>query len=324
MSAAIEQSEFIPIHVVNLVPTEANAGFDLYRRDLASKKHVLYRGSALALRQSDIETLQERGFEHLYMTPDAYAEYQIFLRDLVGIDGPGFEASLSTRISALNEVAREALGASFRSGDTSESIETAGRLAKLAAEIFCHDEFHEAELFRVLHHDDATFTHSANVGFYAGILAKQLGFADEDIRSIITGGLLHDLGMLDIDKQILGKPARLEENELREVQRHPIFGIQKLAHRSELTEGQLMMVYQHHERFDGTGYPVGLVGDEIHPWAKICAVVDVFEALTSHRPYRNPKGQDLVVALLQRGGAKSFDPEISSCWVNITRTFWQS
>lgn len=74
MSAAIELSEFIPIHVDRLVPTDANSGFDLYRRDPTSKKHVLYRGSALALRQSDIEALPERGFDHLYMTSDAYAE----------------------------------------------------------------------------------------------------------------------------------------------------------------------------------------------------------------------------------------------------------
>lgn len=197
------------------------------------------------------------------------------------------------------------------------------QLSRITSDIICHEEFHEAELFRVLHHDDATFTHSVNVGFYAGLLAKDLGFADGDLTDVITGGLLHDLGKLDVDHQILAKTARLDESEYREVQRHPIVGFQKLAHRSNLTEGQLMMAYQHHERLDGTGYPVGLVGDEIHPWAKICSVVDVFEALTSRRPYRNPKAKDLVITLLQRDSAKKFDPEVLGCWVNIIQSSWQ-
>ncbi|MFG0262632.1 MAG: HD-GYP domain-containing protein, partial [Novipirellula sp. JB048] len=134
---------------------------------------------------------------------------------------------------------------------------------------------------------------------------------------ITTGGLLHDLGKLDIDERILNKPGRLDEGEFREVKRHPGLGFRKLAKRTDLTEGQLLMVYQHHERVAGHGYPVGCVGSEIHPWAKICAVVDVFEALTSHRPYRKPLSRIKALEVLEREGSASFDLEVLECWKSI-------
>ncbi len=78
-----------------------------------------------------------------------------------------------------------------------------------------------------------------------------------------------------------------------------------------------MMVYQHHERIDGCGYPVGIDGDEIHQWAKQCAVVDVYEAVTSQRPYRQPMPKGKALELLARDSGKSFDPEIVKCWSSI-------
>jgi HD-GYP domain-containing protein (c-di-GMP phosphodiesterase class II) len=80
-----------------------------------------------------------------------------------------------------------------------------------------------------------------------------------------------------------------------------------------------MMVYQHHERVDGTGYPTGCIGNEIHLWAKICSVVDVFEALTSHRPYRSPMPRLRALELIQRDSGTAFDPEIFQCWDMIIK-----
>ncbi len=98
---------------------------------------------------------------------------------------------------------------------------------------------------------------------------------------------------------------------------HPVLGFRKLAHREDLFEGQLMMAYQHHERLDGKGYPVGCVESDIHPWAKLCAVVDVFEALTSQRPYRTPMPRSKALMLQQRDSGTAFDPEMLACWKSI-------
>ena len=212
---------------------------------------------------------------------------------------------------------RDVLEAAFGRDDLDRTVHAAEKLGALATEIVSHDEFTVSDLFQVLHHDFATFTHSANVALYAGILANEFGYSKGDVEKIITGGLLHDLGKLEIGEQILCKPGKLSEDEYRVIRTHSALGFKKLAHREDLCEGQLMMVYQHHERIDGKGYPVGCVDAEIHPWARLCAVVDVFEALTSHRPYRSPMSRKKALELQQRDSGTAFDPEILECWKSI-------
>ena len=85
-----------------------------------------------------------------------------------------------------------------------------------------------------------------------------------------------------------------------------------------------MMVYQHHERLDGKGYPVGNFADELHPWAKLCSVVDVFEALTSQRPYRKPMPRSKALQVLERDCGTAFDPEVLECWKAIIQQSLES
>ena len=168
-----------------------------------------------------------------------------------------------------------------------------------------------------------TFTHSANVAFYLGMLASELGYSKSDIELLTTAGLLHDLGKLGIQEQILCKPGKLSDEEFDVIRMHPTIGFEQLCQREDLTDGQLMVVYQHHERLDGRGYPVEAVESEIHDWAKMCAVVDVFEALTSFRPYRSPMPRRKAIEILVRDIGKAFDPEALACWKKITDAVWK-
>lgn len=140
------------------------------------------------------------------------------------------------------------------------------------------------------------------------------------MQKIVVGGLLHDLGKLDIDDRILCKPGRLTDREFRKVSTHPTIGFRRLARRTDLSAHQLMMVYQHHERVDGKGYPAGCISDEIDLWAKVCSVVDVFEALTSYRPYRSPMTRKRALEIMNRERGAAFDPELLSCWERIIQS----
>ncbi|QDV68307.1 Cyclic di-GMP phosphodiesterase response regulator RpfG [Rosistilla carotiformis] len=313
-------SSFIPISVSTLVPSSV-VGIELFQEEQDDRRYVLYRGSDYPLEQIDLVKLRSRGVNKLYIRKNEQASYQSYLREM--IDNPGANVPVSARAGALNEVVRDLLGSAFRSGDPNASVSTATYLGEQTADIVCSDQFASIDLFRVLHHDYATFTHSANVAFYAGMLAAEIGFSQEDVAQIASGGLVHDLGKLQIPDKILCKPGRLTELEFREIKMHPVTGFRQLVHREDLTEGQLMMVYQHHERVDGGGYPVGISGDEIHPWAKICAVVDVFEALTSNRPYRTPMPKRRAIEVLEHE-RDGYEQEFLECWKKITNKLWQS
>lgn len=314
-------SPYIPISVSTLIPSLA-VGLNLFQPGEESERVVLYRGEDYPLTNADLQRLRDRGVSLLYIEQQDRERYQHYLRELAFESSGDTEVPLSVRAQALSSVVRDVLASAFDSNDNSATVAAATQLGSATAEIICEDTFAASDMSRVLSHDYATFTHSTNVAMYAGILAKELGYDQTTIQLITTGGLLHDLGKLEIDERILCKPGRLDADEFREVKRHPTLGFVQLAARSDLSEGQLMMVYQHHERIDGGGYPVGLVGEEIHPWAKLCAVVDVFEALTSHRPYCTPMPKLRALELMERDSGNAFDPEVLACWVEITRNCW--
>jgi putative nucleotidyltransferase with HDIG domain len=264
-----------------------------------------------------LEKLRSRGFTTLYVADSSRENYQTYLRNLLSKDRLAGDVPNSARVGAMCEIVRDVLNVSFRSGNADRIVDTAIDIGGSAADMISDVELTKNELFGILHHDYATFTHSTNVAMYAGLLAKELRLRDDEIKAIVVGGLLHDIGKLEVTNSILCKPDRLDEREFAEVMKHTTIGLRKVAHRTDLNVGQLMMVYQHHERVDGRGYPVGVPGGEIHEWAKICAVVDIFEAITSYRPYRKPMPFASVIELLRGLSGKAFDEEILECWVNL-------
>jgi HD-GYP domain-containing protein (c-di-GMP phosphodiesterase class II) len=176
------------------------------------------------------------------------------------------------------------------------------------------------ELFQILRHDFDTFSHVVNVASYCVLLARHWGIqAAEELEKIAVGGLLHDFGKREIPRHILMKrgPLTMAEREL--VEEHPQRGYEALQGREEFEFGQLMMAYQHHERVNGRGYPVQITGQEMHPWARLCAVCDVFEALTSERPYRKAMGLNAALELLQGQAGTHFDREMVQCWMSAIR-----
>ena len=143
-------------------------------------------------------------------------------------------------------------------------------------------------LTKITSHDYYTYTHSVNVGLYSVLLAKSVFKSghDHDMRELGVGFFLHDLGKCDIPAQLINKPDRLTPDEWQLMRDHPSRGYELLAEAHQLTWECHVIVMQHHEREDGTGYPFGLKQDEIHLYGRICSIADVYDALTSTRAYK--------------------------------------
>jgi HD-GYP domain-containing protein (c-di-GMP phosphodiesterase class II) len=204
----------------------------------------------------------------------------------------------------------------FRQGNLDNRIQKFRELGEMTVRAICHDDVVFGEILHVLCHDYHTFMHSANVAFYCVMLARSIGIQDRrELSAIATGGLLHDVGKLDIPAAVLNKPGRLEDKELTLIRRHPTIGFRKLSHQTELLLEQVLMVYQHHEQVNGSGYPVGCTTRELHLWGRICAVADVFDALTSNRPYRPALSVSDACAKMQAQSGTAFDEDILTCWM---------
>lgn len=157
--------------------------------------------------------------------------------------------------------------------------------------------------------DPYTRGHSDRVSDFSVAIAEQLGLPPAEIYRIRVGSMLHDVGKIGVDPQVLKKPGRLTEEEFREMQRHPTYGVElfKEAGLSELLREELQALAQHHERLDGKGYPNGLSGDEISFIGRIVAVADIFDALTSDRPYRSALPVEEVFDILEKTAGTELD-----------------
>ncbi|MBI1953651.1 MAG: HD-GYP domain-containing protein [Candidatus Omnitrophica bacterium] len=157
--------------------------------------------------------------------------------------------------------------------------------------------------------------HSHNVSHYAGVIAEEMGLAGERIERLKMGCELHDLGKIAIPDSILLKPGPLTPEEFEVIKQHPVWGariLEPLTFMRDITE----MVNQEHERWDGKGYPRGLRGDRIRLEARIIAVADAIDAMTSHRPYRKSVSLDEVAAELKRNAGSQFDPQATEAAVS--------
>ncbi|HEX4115567.1 MAG TPA: diguanylate cyclase [Solirubrobacteraceae bacterium] len=147
--------------------------------------------------------------------------------------------------------------------------------------------------------------HSETVGRYAEMMARELGLSDRHVSRVRLAGMLHDIGKIGVPDEILRKPGRLTEEELLVIRRHPELGVQILEHPS-LADVRTW-VGAHHERPDGLGYPLGISGDEVPLEARIVAVADAYEAMTSDRSYRDSIGHSNAQAELRRCAGSQFD-----------------
>jgi len=163
--------------------------------------------------------------------------------------------------------------------------------------------------------DRYTQGHSDRVGKYASEIARRLNFNDEKIREIYYAGRLHDIGKIKIPDSILLKKGKLTEEEFKIMKTHPIISKQIVNHLAFLSSIRGIFLH-HHERYDGNGYPDGIKGVEIELGARILAVADAFDAMTSNRPYRNAIPKKIAISILVDEKGKQFDPNCVNAFIN--------
>ena len=164
--------------------------------------------------------------------------------------------------------------------------------------------------------DAYTRGHSQRVGRYARHITYKLGWPDEEQQKIYFMGLLHDIGKIGVPEAIINKPDKLTDEEYDKIKQHTVIGSEILslvAEFPELTIG----ARAHHERFDGKGYPDGIAGQEIPVYARIIAVADAYDAMTSKRSYRDVLPQNVVRAEIMKGRGSQFDPQFADVMVQI-------
>ncbi|MFP4329611.1 MAG: HD domain-containing phosphohydrolase [Spirochaetaceae bacterium] len=197
--------------------------------------------------------------------------------------------------------------------ETMEELRRANEMIKEAAFETTHRLARAAEF-----KDEDTGTHIRRVSLYAAALAQELGESQELVEQLRSAAAMHDVGKIGIPETILLKPGKLDPGEWEIMKRHTLFGA-KILDGSDypLVSMAATIARSHHEKWDGSGYPDGLAGEAIPRVARIAAVADVFDALTSTRPYKDPFDMAAAVTILNEERERHFDPEVLDAFLGI-------
>jgi len=232
----------------------------------------------------------------------------LFVKDgLADIDDPEY-FSMKTQQRALSILSQTI--SKIRKGETFLAEPIYAIASDIVEEILLHPSV-LIQLTGVLVHDDYTLAHSLNCAIHASLLARISGLPAAKIKEVVCGALLHDVGKVYIDNNLLNKAGKLTSEEFSIMKLHTVYGFHALINkRWEFSSLVAHMAWQHHEKVDGSGYPRGLAGDEILGYARILAIVDVFEAVTADRPYR--RGMLLLDAynIIKAGLGTHFDTDL--------------
>lgn len=170
--------------------------------------------------------------------------------------------------------------------------------------------------------DICTHAHCQRVIYYSLTLGRMLGLSQQELVTLEQGVFLHDIGKIHMPDSVLLKPGQLSATERAVIEQHSAIGYDMLRHNPLLADAA-EIVLSHHERYDGSGYPMGLGGEDIPLGARICAVSDAFDALTSVRPYRAPMSFDDAWGHIDAERGRHFDPNIVDLFTALSPSQWQ-
>ena len=167
--------------------------------------------------------------------------------------------------------------------------------------------------------DDNTSSHSLNVTRYSMLLGEHLGLDEEELRVLSQGALMHDLGKIGIPDNILKKPGDLDETEFEIIKQHPMM-TSEILDTLETSDHFAAIARSHHERWDGTGYPDGLNGEDIPLLARIVAIADAWDAMTSNRVYRDAMNENIALDIIEREqDSGQWDPYLVGKFIKLIR-----
>lgn len=244
-----------------------------------------------------LKFLTEKGFLGVYIADEMSEDIEI--EDLVDpeIINCGVDAVKNENINTMVDVATDIVGDLLGKSELS------------------------ANLIDLRSYDDYTYHHSVNVGVLSALVGKQMGLVDSELRDLCLSGICHDLGKRQIEYEILNKPSRLTDDEFEVMKRHPRLAYDFLNLQARINANVKSGVLYHHENIDGSGYPNGLVGDKIPKFARIIHVTDVYDALTSKRPYKNPFEPLDAFFYLEGGKGKLFDEEVVDALISVVPAY---
>jgi HD-GYP domain-containing protein (c-di-GMP phosphodiesterase class II) len=299
-SQASHSERFIPILAEGLrVDTIVN--FDLYLKSDGGKKFVLYRNKDLPFTNENAERLKSQGVGQLHIDATDRGKYLTYVEKNLPSILVDNDIEMTKKSILLYDSAANMVDQVFNRPTAPENLSRTSTMVSHMCGFVIGDRAAFKNLFSIASHDYYTYTHSVNVCTYSIAVADAMGLRDADeMHELGVGALLHDIGKSRISEKIICKPGPLSTPEWEELKQHPFYGWELLSKAGGISHNSISVVLSHHEKINGSGYPSGLRGDEIPKYARIACIADIFDALTTIRPYKGAMNSFDALMLMGR------------------------
>lgn len=306
-----EKANFLKIRLSSIYPSRPLT-FNIYV--LINNHFTLYLRQGEKLSPEKLATLSARAINDYFFVPATeWREYKLFIQNQINAaDIAVIEKAQILRSSSLALV--EEL---FEHPDVNVALDSSRPIIENFVSFMDAEPEAMSELIGLSGHDFYTYNHSLDVSIYALGLGKILTMSPKELEELGLGALFHDIGKRNVSLDILCKKGPLDKDEWAAMQQHPQFGYLILEQNPSVSTAIKAAAFEHHESFVGNGYPQQLQGEEIHPYARIVAITDTYDALTTQRSYNKPKMPLDALVFMRDEIPGRFDPEMLKAMYSV-------
>jgi HD-GYP domain-containing protein (c-di-GMP phosphodiesterase class II) len=296
----------------NAIIENTKIGFNLFLRTDTNghSRYILFCCADEPFTHERKEELLNRNSQKLYISSEDTSKYLRYQeRNIKHIIEDSSRSSLE-KSGILYQVAENITQDVLNNPKLERNIERASEWVSNTVRHIIHNKNTFSSMLEVLSHNYRTYTHSINVSVLGLLFGKYLSLQTHELDSLGTGLLLHDIGKVKLPSEIINKRGPLTNEEFKIINRHPKAGLGLLEHMRSIERLSLNVVIQHHENYDGSGYPYGIGGSDIHLFGHIARIVDAYDAMTSDRSYASARKPFATLATLKGQSQNCFDKEL--------------
>lgn len=293
---------FVKVRVNSLNHNEM-IPFDIHVR--IQEKQILYVRAGDKFTKEQLTKFENKGQDSLFIKESDRPKFKNYVHDQLQKDN----LDAKRKAIILRESSLSLVEELFESPDIKKALKESSEIISEFVSLMGHEPSAMAHLIGLSSHDFYTYTHSLDVGVYSLGLAKVAGYSPIDLQLMGEGALFHDIGKRNVSVDIICKNGPLDEIEWAQMQKHPEFGL-KILNEHGANDAIIACCFEHHESIAGNGYPQALTAKEIHPMAKIIALTDTFDALTTQRSYNKPMTPSAALEFMRTKLAGRYDEDL--------------
>ena len=318
VGAETEEGKFREIDI-GFLDKGGDESFDIFYQTetFGTIKYVLF-ASTDPKHQDKVKRLLEDGTDQDFYIheEDLFKYYKYATKSLKAmVSNP--DIPLKEKTEKIYEVSKGVMKEFFENNTSEKILEASEEVMDMMEDCMTTAEAGFHGIAAITSKDYYTYTHSVNVGLYCMTFGVKSKMSKDDTRQLSLGGMLHDVGKSKIDHALINKSGKLSDEEFEQMKFHALAGGEILTGMKCYTHNVVSMAAEHHEKFKGGGYPNGIEGEEIHRFARICKIMDVYDALTTKRSYKKALSAFDTLIIMKKQMSNDFDPKLLNSFIGL-------